>query len=321
MPALAQSADPIKGVIAPNAKVELVQEGYKFTEGPVGTAKGELYFTDNRADQILLLDSKGKISLAYDKTDNANGLAFSRSGELFEVQGVGKKVNKRGKDGKVTTLADGIGGKPFLAPNDLILDAKGGIYFTDPGPRPVVAGRKAYVYYLPPGAKEPVVVDDTLVRPNGLTLAFGGRMLIVDDSVSNEVSAWDVQRDGTVKNKRALIKLHDIPEGKESGADGMAIDMHGPALHRDHRRRAGVRRQGPVSRHHQGAAPAEQRRLRRKEEGRALHHGPRRALQDRDVDERPGAARQVATALLVCADRPASCGRRPASRSRRRESG
>ena len=97
-PALAQSADPIKGVIAPNAKVELVQEGYKFTEGPVGTAKGDLYFTDNRADQILLLDSKGKISLAYDKTDNANGLALSRSGELFEVQGVGKKVNKRGKD-------------------------------------------------------------------------------------------------------------------------------------------------------------------------------------------------------------------------------
>lgn len=226
-PALAQSADPIKGVIGPKANVELVQEGYKFTEGPVGTAKGELYFTDNRADQILLLDSKGKISLAYDKTDNANGLAFSRSGELLEVQGVGKKVNKRGKDGKVTTLADGIGGKPFLAPNDLILDAKGGIYFTDPGPRPVVQGRKAYVYYLPPGAKEPIVADDTLVRPNGLTLAFGGRMLIVDDSVSSEVSAWDVQRDGTVKNKRTLVKLRDIPEGKESAADGMAIDLVG----------------------------------------------------------------------------------------------
>ncbi len=247
-PALAQSSDAIKGVVAPGAKVELVQEGYKFTEGPVGTAKGELYFTDNRADQILLLDSKGKISLAYDKTDNANGLALSRSGELFEVQGAGKKVNKRGKDGKVTTLSDGIGGKPFMAPNDLILDAKGGIYFTDPGPRPVVPGRKAYVYYLPPGAKEPIVVDDTLVRPNGLMLAFGGRMLIVDDSVSDEVSAWDVQRDGTVTNKRTLIKLRDIPEGKESGADGIAIDRRRPALRYDRRRRAGIRRQRSVSR-------------------------------------------------------------------------
>ena len=66
-PALAQSSDPIKGIIGPKAKVELVQEGYKFTEGPVGTAKGELYFTDNRADQILLLDSKGKISRIWRK--------------------------------------------------------------------------------------------------------------------------------------------------------------------------------------------------------------------------------------------------------------
>ena len=94
VPASAQSSDGIKGVIAANAKVELVQEGYKFTEGPVGTAKGELYFTDNRADQILLLNGEGKISLAYDKTDNANGLALSKSGELFEVQGGGKKVGK-----------------------------------------------------------------------------------------------------------------------------------------------------------------------------------------------------------------------------------
>jgi gluconolactonase len=227
-PALAQPTDNgIKGIILPKAKVELIQEGYKFTEGPVGTAKGELYFTDNRANQILLLDRKGKISLAYDKTDNANGLALSRSGELFEVQGVGKKVNKRDKDGRGTTLSEGIGGNSFMAPNDLILDAKGGIYFTDPGPRPVVPDRKAYVYYLAPGAKEPIVVDDTLVRPNGLTLADGGRTLIVDDSVSDVVSAWDVQRDGSVKNKRTLIKLHDIPDGKESGADGMAVDITG----------------------------------------------------------------------------------------------
>jgi len=205
----------------------LINEMTFLTEGPLGMPKGELYFTDNRANQILLLDQKGKVSLLFDNTDNANGLALSRSGELYEVQGVGKRVNKRDKDGKVTTLSDGIGGKPFMAPNDLILNAKDGIYFTDPGPRPVVAGRKAFVYYLAPGAKDPVVADDTLVRPNGLTLAFGGRMLIVDDSVSDEVSAWDVQRDGTLKNKRTLIKLRDIPEGKESGADGMAIDVMG----------------------------------------------------------------------------------------------
>ena len=63
----------------------------------------------------------------------------------------------------------------MLAPNDLIIDAKGGIYFTDPGPRPVVPGRTAYVYYLPPGAKQPIVIDDKIARPNGLTLTRDGK--------------------------------------------------------------------------------------------------------------------------------------------------
>src|SRR4030095_15408005 len=76
------------------------------------------------------------------------------------------------RDGKATELTTGDGEKPLMAPNDLIVDAKGGIYFTDPGPRPLVAGRKAYVYYLPPNSAKAVAVDDSIVRPNGLTLAL-----------------------------------------------------------------------------------------------------------------------------------------------------
>src|SRR5215471_17622312 len=118
----------------------------------------------------------------------------------------------------------GSEGKPFLAPNDLILDAKGGMYFSDPGPRPVVPGRTAYVYYLPPGAKQPIVIDDKIARPNGLTLTRDGKTLIVDDTLNPTVYAYDVEPDGSVKNKRTFAQLRDIPEGKESGADGMALD-------------------------------------------------------------------------------------------------
>ena len=50
----------------------------------------------------------------------------------------------------------------------------------------MVAGRKAYVYYLLPGAKEPIVVDDTIVRPKGLSLTLDGRTLIVDDTVGDD---------------------------------------------------------------------------------------------------------------------------------------
>ena len=104
--------------------------------GPVGTPDGGLYFTDNRANKILLLDRKGKITVVHENTNNANGLVLTKSGDLLEVQGAGKRVNRRSRDGKVTALTESVGGQPFLAPNDLIADAKGGIYFTDPGPRP-----------------------------------------------------------------------------------------------------------------------------------------------------------------------------------------
>src|SRR5262249_5085545 len=103
----------------------------------------------------------------------------------------------------------------------------GGIYFTDPGPRPVVPGRPTFVFYLRAGAKEPILIDGEVARPNGLTLTRDGKTLIVDDTIGLTVFAYDVQEDGTVRNKRAFAKLRDIPEGKESGADGLAIDSEG----------------------------------------------------------------------------------------------
>src|SRR5262249_17709511 len=124
-------------------------------------------------------------------------------------------------------LTEGPPGVPLLAPNDLIVDATGGVYFTDPGPRPVVPGRPTYVYYLPAGGKVPVLIDGAIARPNGRTLANDGKTLIVDDNPNATVFAYDVQPDGGVKNKRPFLQLRDIPPGQESVADGLAIDRDG----------------------------------------------------------------------------------------------
>lgn len=220
----AQSPGGIAGVVAPGVVPELVQEGFVFTEGPVGTPDGGLYFSDIRPNRIHYLDPGGKISLVREQTNGANGLALTRDGDLIAAEGEGKRISKRSRDGTVTTVTEGIAGKPFLSPNDVLVDAKGGIYITDPGPRPVVPGRTAYVYYLPVGAKEPVVLDDQIARPNGVTLTRDGKTLIVNDTLGPTVYAYDVQPDGGVKNKRTFAQLLDIPEGKESGADGMALD-------------------------------------------------------------------------------------------------
>jgi gluconolactonase len=226
-PALAQAPGGIPGVVAPDAAPEPLQEVFQFTEGPVGTADGGLYFSDIRANRTYLLEPGGKIAVVREHTNGANGLALTKDGDLLAAEGDGKRVSRRTRDGKITTVTEGIEGKPLLAPNDLIVDAKGGIYFTDPGPRPVVPGRIVHVYYLPPGDKQPIVIDDQVARPNGLTLTADGRTLIVDDTLGNTVFAYEVQADGLVKNKRAFAELRDIPAGQESVADGLALDSEG----------------------------------------------------------------------------------------------
>jgi gluconolactonase len=218
-------AQSIAGVVAAGSEPVLVREGFIFTEGPVGTADGGLFFSDIREpSKTYRLDPDGQIMVVREKTSSTNGLALMKNGDLLGAEGDGKRISKRTRDGQVTTVTEGIPGMPLLAPNDLIVDAKGGIYFTDPGPRPVVPGRKSYVYYLPPGAKQPIVVDDTIARPNGLTLTRNGKTLIVDDTIGDTVFAFEVQANGSVKNKRAFAKLHDTPAGGESGADGLCLD-------------------------------------------------------------------------------------------------
>jgi gluconolactonase len=226
--ATVQTQSGIPGVVAPGIEPELVQEGFTFTEGPLGTMDGGLYFTHLLgANRIYRLDASGKISVFRENSNGTNGLAFTPTGDLVGAEGRGKRISKIGQDGTAAELTHGDGEKPLMAPNDLIVDANGGIYFTDPGPPPVVPGRKAYVYYLPARATKALVVDDAIVRPNGLILTLDGKMLIVADSVADTMYAFDVQSDGTITNKRTFIRLRDIPHGEQSGADGIAIDHDG----------------------------------------------------------------------------------------------
>jgi gluconolactonase len=222
-------AQGIPGVVAAGVEPTLVQEGFTFLEGPVGTPDGGLFFSDLMgANKIYRLDPAGRITQVRENTRNTNGLALAKNGDLFGAEGDGKRINRFSPaTGRVTEVTAGIPGTGLMSPNDLILDRNGGIYFTDPGPRPVVPGRKAYVYYLPPGAQQPVMLDDSITRTNGLTLTNDGRTLIVGDTLGDTVFAFDVQRDGTVRNKRPFAKIRDVQPGQESGADGMAIDRAG----------------------------------------------------------------------------------------------
>ena len=218
----------LSGVIAPDAKVQLVQEGFIFTEGPVGTPDGGLYFTDlQKAQRIYRMAANGAITVLREKSNNVNGLAYTPKGELIGVESQGQRVVRIAADGAFTEITRGNGVTPMMLPNDLIADAKGGIYFTDPGPRPIPPGRKHHVYYLPSGAANAIMVDDNQTRPNGLTLTLDGKTFVVADTVEHVLHAWDVQADGTLRNRWPFLRLQGIPAGEDSGGDGMAIDREG----------------------------------------------------------------------------------------------
>ena len=221
---LAQAAAGIPGVVAAGVQPQLVQENFTFVEGPVGAADGSLYFSDIRVNKTYHFDTAGKISVIRENTNSTNGLALTKDGDLLGAEGDGNRISKRSRDGTVTTLVDSYNGMKLLSPNDLIVDAKGGIYFTVPGPRPVVPGRPTYVLYLPAGSKQPILIDNAVPRPNGLVLTMDGKTLIVDNTLGPDVYAYDIQPDGSAKNKRVFARLRDTPAGEESGADGMGID-------------------------------------------------------------------------------------------------
>ena len=226
----AQSIQPvprISGVFGDDSVLELVRDGFVFTEGPVGTADGGLYFTDTgvQPTRIYRLEADGRIRLFRDTLNRANGLALERSGALIAAESNGGRVIRVGTDGTVVSIVgQAASGRALINPNDLIADRRGGIYFTD-----FVRNQRdapAYVYYVPPGAAQALVISSDLGRPNGLSLTDDERTLIVDDA-ANTVYAFEIQPDGLAKSRRPFATLRDIPLDRGSGADGLTIDRAG----------------------------------------------------------------------------------------------
>src|SRR2546430_13568255 len=98
---IAAQTGGIPGIVAPGVESELVQEGFTFTEGPVGTADGGLYFSDIRVSRVFHLDPAGKITVVRENTNRTNGLALTRHGELLFAEGRGPRISNRGRDGTI----------------------------------------------------------------------------------------------------------------------------------------------------------------------------------------------------------------------------
>lgn len=216
-------ADPI---VPEGATVQQIASGFKFTEGPAWDGQRYVYFSDIPKAHVIRYDTQTGIAIVFVPDSGAsNGLMFDKAGALLMCQHAARQVGRLEADGSITPLANTYEGKKLNSPNDLDLDAKGGIYFTDPryGNRDNMEQTIEGVYYLASDKKLTRIIDD-LVRPNGILVSNDGKHLYVADHGAGKVYAYDIQSDATLKNKRLLIALN--PDAKPDG-DGMTLDARG----------------------------------------------------------------------------------------------
>lgn len=224
---MAAAAEPISG-IGPAGDVKKVHGDFQFTEGPAWGSDGALYFTDIPADRIYKAGEEQK-EVFVEPAGHCNGLMFDGAGRLIACSMDGALV-AFDNAGKKTVLAGEYEGKRFNAPNDLVIDQTGGVYFTDPrfrAPEPWPQGIEA-VYYRDSAGKVIRVIENLNQKaPNGVILSPDEKTLYVVCSMQAEVMAYEVTAPGRLGRERVFASLKQ-PQGQtKSGGDGLTIDTKG----------------------------------------------------------------------------------------------
>jgi gluconolactonase len=211
----------LNDILPKDAEVEKVGDGFAFVEGPAWHPGEEaLYFTDIPRNQIIRFKD-GEFSIVTSESRGANGLMFDKTGALVMCEGGGRQMTRAKKaGGEREVLASTYEGKPLNSPNDLWLDAAGGMYFTDPryGNRDSMEMDIEGVYYISNDKKLKRLIAD-LVRPNGIALSPNGETLYVLDNGAGTLFAYPVNQPGVLGEGK---KLADVP-----GPDGMTVDRNG----------------------------------------------------------------------------------------------
>jgi gluconolactonase len=222
---------PIPGVAAGGVVIELIKDGFKGTEGPIGYSDGSLLFTETQANRIVRIAPDNSVSTFLENSNGANGLALNANGEIIAVQTLKPQVGIVYPFDKQKTFVENFEGTPFQRPNDVVLDKNGGIFFTDSGTRPTKEipnppASHPGVFYITPAGQLTRIAND-IERPNGIQLSKDEKVLYVANTLGENILAYDVGPDGSISNKRNFAKLDGWKNEDNvwsSGADGLAID-------------------------------------------------------------------------------------------------
>ena len=225
----------IPGVVAEGARVQLIRDRFENTEGPIAMPDGSLLFTAQDANglkgRLYRIDKDGNVSTFMEESYRTLGLGYDSKGRLIatHTNPAGVSVLHPTK----MTLASEFGGQPLSYPNDLVIDRKGGIYFThqiNGRFRPPAEGQKPALLYIRPDGKT-VLASDQVTNINGLTLSRDEKTLYAVDGPT--IAAFDVQPDGSLTNKRKWAdgggdSICIDGEGRVYAAEGEGVRVHSP---------------------------------------------------------------------------------------------
>lgn len=249
-------------IIPPTSKAKIVIDGssslpgLSFTEGPTWL-NGKLYFSNIAFDEnfngfpqqstLVEMTPDGNYRNIIENQMLTNGTASLKSGNLVVCDMYGHRLIEVDKEGKIIrVLADSYDGKPLDGPNDVIVDSKGGVYFSDPQftSDKIKSQLGTTVYYLnAKGKLLRLLKPGDFSMPNGLALSPDEKTLYIANTYDDEawrltsdkgnyIWAYDVAADGTISNGRKFAQLYLTRQvldrrAKSSGADGLKVDEAG----------------------------------------------------------------------------------------------
>lgn len=207
------------------ASAEVVATGLRFPEGTIFVGS-TLYFVDYAASSVFRLEDGHVQSVWHKDNCGANGLVQIDEGLLVACYDAGSVI-RIGLDGTtIASISRDDSGEPFINPNDLVKDAKGGVYFTASGE---TASKSGKVYYLLPGGAPHRVATD-IDYANGVAVSADGRHLYVGESGADRILAFDILADGTLGSRRIFLDLNVALAGNPGDRhtpDGIRTDKHG----------------------------------------------------------------------------------------------
>jgi gluconolactonase len=214
----------LSAILKPESKLVKLAGDFSFTEGPAADKAGNVYFTDQPNDRIMVWSTKGKLSTFMQPSGRSNGLFFDNKGNLWSCADEQNELWCISPDKKVEVIIDKYDGKLLNGPNDLWVAPDGSIFFTDPFYRRSwwnhtgMPQDKQCVYYLSPDHKILKRIAEDLIQPNGIVGTPDGKILYVADIGGNKTWLYSINADGTLSDKKLFCEM---------GSDGMTIDTNG----------------------------------------------------------------------------------------------